>query len=116
MLTTKSRDGVYAISAPDNAKTGCSLLLFDGVEETKRDKVQDVYLEVIEGQEGNLYNLANAIAYDCFSSDCLGLKLLAKQLRCHIKAGENKYEFTMNYDSLRSIDDFIRSIAYQTKL
>lgn len=114
MLETKSRDGVYIISAPDNAKTGCSLITNGESEETKFDKVQDVYLEVVEGQEGNLYNLAHAIADDCFSSDCLGLRLLAKQLRCHVKAGENKYEFTMEWHN--NIDDFVSSIAFQTKL
>lgn len=114
MLTTKSRSGVYTISAPDNAKTGCSLIAVGENEETKFDQVQDVYLEVVEGQEGNLYNLAHAIAYDCFSADCLGLRLLAKQLRCHVKAGENKYEFTVEWHS--NIDDLVSSIAYQTKL
>ena len=114
MLTTKSRDDVYTISAPDDAKTGSSLMTVGESEETKFDKIQDVYLEVVEGQQGNLYNLANAIAYDCFSSDCLGLRLLAKQLRCHVKAGENKYEFTMKWHN--NINDFVSSIAFQTKL
>lgn len=114
MLTTKSRDGVYIISAPDNAKTGCALLSNGESEETKFDKVQDVYLEVVEGQKGNLYSLAEAIAYDCFSFDCLGLSLLAKQLRCHVKAGENKYEFTMEWHN--SLDGFVSDIAFQTEL
>ena len=105
---------MYTISAPDDAKTGCPLMTVDESEETKFDKVQDAYLEVVEGQEENLYNLAHAIACDCFSSDCLGLRLLAKQLRCHVKAGENKYEFTMEWHN--NINDFVSSIAFQTKL
>lgn len=114
MLKTKSRDGVYNISAPDNAKTGCRLMTNGETEEEKFDKVQDVYLEVVEGKEGNLFDLACAIAYDCFDSDGCGLHLLAKKLKCHVKAGDNKYEFTVN--NYNCLDLYVESLASQTKL
>ena len=111
MLKTKSRDGVYIISAPDNAKTGLSEA--NGNQENY-DPIQDVYFEVAEGKEGNLWNLAYAIAFDCFSMDWMGLHLLAKKLRCHVTAGDKKYEFTMlNYNCMSL---YIESLAAQTKL
>ena len=114
MLKTKSRDGVYNISAPDNAKTGCRLMTNGETEETKFDKVQDVYLEVIEGEEGNVLNLAEAIWSDCFDKDGYGLHLLAKELRCHVKAGDSKYEFIVkNYNC---VDLVLDSIATKIKL
>ena len=115
MLKAKSRDGVYIISAPDTAKTGSSLIGPGEDEDTKFDKVQDVYLEVIEGKEANLDNLASAIAYDCLDSDGYdGLHLLAKKLICHVKAGDKEYEFTtLDYSSL---DQFICDLATQIKL
>ncbi len=114
ILTIKSRDGVYTISAPEDAKRGAFGLSPGEIEETKYDKVQDVYIEVIEGQEANFYNLTNAIAYDCFFRDCVGLRLLAKQLRCHIKAYDKKYEFII--PKCQCLDDYLICIAGQIKL
>jgi len=114
MLKTKSRDGVYNISAPDNAKTGCRLMTIGEKEEEKFDKVQDVYLEVIEGKDANVLNLAEAICCDCFDFDGLGLHLLAKELKCHVKAGEKKYEFTVG--DYNSVGSYLEVIANQIKL
>ncbi len=112
MLKAKSRDGVYIISAPDNAKTipaeNCNNT------EAEYDNVQDVYLEVVEGRKGNLLNLARAIAYDCFSTDSLGLHLLAEKLRCHVTAGDNKYEFEILKSNRMEL--YMKYIAEQTEL
>ncbi len=99
MPREKSRDGVYTISAPDNAKTGCQPHFYGKVE---YDKVQEVFLEVVEGREVNLLNLARAITFDCFSYDGKGLNWLAWQLRCNVKAGENEYRFIFNFIDIYS--------------
>ena len=111
MPREKSRDGVYIISAPDNAKTGRQPH-FD--EKVEHDKVQEVFLEVVEGREGNLLNLARAITFDCFSYDGKGLNLLAWQLRCNVKAGENEYRYIVPYKN--NLDDIIQSIDVEIKL
>lgn len=111
MPKEKSRDGVYIISAPDNAKTGHQPHFYEKVE---KDKVQDVFLEVVEGREGNLLNLARAITFDCFSYDGKGLNLLAWWLRCNVKAGKNEYEFVVPY--WNNLNDMLIDIAARIKL
>ncbi len=111
MLTEKSRDGVYIISAPDNAKTGRQPHINERVEQ---DQIQDVFFEVVEGRESNLLNLARAITLDCFSYDGKGLNLLAYQLRCNIKVGENEYQFVVPWHN--NVEDILLSIASQVKL
>ena len=107
----KSRDGVYIISAPDNARTGRQPH-FD--EKVGYDEIQNVSLQVVEGNKGNLLNLARAITFDCFPYDGKGLNLLARHLNCNVKAGEHEYSFIVPCNS--NLDDIIRSIAFQTKL
>lgn len=114
MLKTTSRDGNFIISAPENAKTGCRLLTNGESEDEKFDKIQDVYLEVVKGRKVNLVDLAYAIALDCFDRDGLGLHLLAKELRCHVKSGDTEYEFTVL--QLNSDDAYIPALAGQIEL
>lgn len=114
MPKTKSRDGRFIISAPDEAKTGCTLMTNGETAETKFDKEMDVYIEAVEGKDINLLDLTNAIRFDCFSTDGVGLRLLAKRLKCHVTVGKRKYEFVVA--KYYSTDEFLRDIASQVKL
>ena len=113
-MQTISRDGNFTMSAPDFAKTGCRLLRAGESEETKFDKIMDVYLEAINGKEVSLYDVAHTVEMDCFSTDGAGLLLLAKMLKCHLTVVENKYEFTVDWQS--SFDSYLEIIADQFKL
>lgn len=115
MPKAKSRDGRFIISAPDTAKTGCRLMSSDETEETKFDKEMDAYLQAVEGRDINLVDVANAIWFDCFDMDFVGLHLLAKRLKCHVTVGERKYEFVVT-GSHNSVDSCLIDIASQLKL
>lgn len=106
MLEVISRDGIYHISAPDNARTTRTTQ-----DKDKYDRIQDVYLEVIPGKKANVLNLARAIFYDCFVNDFInnsGLCLLTAELKCHIKTEKGIYEFRVqNYDQFGALLDDI---------
>lgn len=108
-MQTNSRNGKFILSAPDNAKTGCSLSL----DESHYDEVIDVNMEAIK-DDVTLSDVADAVGSDCFSWDGVGLRLLAKSLRCHLTVGKNKYDFTVKRHY--SFNDYLGSIAAQFKL
>lgn len=114
MPKTESRDGKFIISAPDGAKTGYRLMTAGETEETKFDKEMDVYLQAVEGKDVDLIDVANAIWFDCFYHDGVGLHLLAKRLKCHVTVGERQYEFTtVDYNH---VDSCLKEIVSQLKL
>ena len=109
MLEAISRDGVYKISAPSNARTTRTT-----ENQDKYDRTQDVYLEVIAGKKANVSNLARAIFYDCFVNDLInnsGLCLLTAELKCHVKTEKGSYEFIVpNYDQFGALLDDIAEL------
>ena len=108
-MQTKSRDGKFILSAPDFANTGAGL-----ISKTKFDEEIDVYLEVVEGQEVSLYDVAYVISHDCFSWDCLGLRLLTKTLKCQLTVKNNNYKFIVEENT--NFDAYLEDIAKQFKL
>lgn len=114
MPSTKSRDGRFIISAPDSAKTASKVRTNGEDEKRNLDIETDVYLKAVEGKDVNLIYIANAIWFDCFDCDSVGLHLLAERLKCHVTVGERKYEFTVGNHN--HVDSCLKEIAYQLKL
>lgn len=113
-MQTVSRDGIFIVSASDSSKVGCRLMSNGETEETKFDKENDVYLEVIEGKEASMYDVAYTIFLDCFSTDDVGLLLLAKTLNCHVKVGCKTYTFRV--ENPDCMDIVLKEISSQLKL
>lgn len=111
-MQTTSRDGKFIISASDDSKTGCRLISRGEDENSKFDKENDVYLQAKEPV--NLYDVAHAIWFDCFSNDGIGLRLLAKKLKCHVTVKEKTYLFTV--EESNSLDFVLGTIAGQINL
>ncbi len=110
MPNTKSRDGRFIISAPEESKRAGPTFL----PLTEEDKETNVCLQAVENREISLADVANAICFDCFYSDGLGLKLLSKILNVHVTVGEKEYEFRVG--KCHSHTDYLICIASQLKL
>ena len=113
-MQTKSRDGKLIISAPDTAKTGCSLSVCGEDESKKFDEEIDVVLRAVEGKKVDLYDVARCIAYDCFDSDSVGLHLLARKLNCKLIIGNNQYKFSATEHF--ELESYLIEIVHQIEL
>lgn len=108
-MRTVSRDGKLIISAPDGATTGFAAF------EDKHDTTIDVTLQVVEGYDVTLKDVAHAIVYDCFASDGNGLSLNAKKLNCSLSTLKKDYYFTVPHLN-GNLNSYIAVMASQLKL